>query len=58
VARERTPAQLARLVALVVLVGIFVSLGIFLAITMWHGDPTDDREDNQPSPSPASAPVR
>ena len=52
---DRTPVQTARRIALVVIVGIFVALAIFLAITLWHGDPTNDREDNQPEPSPESA---
>jgi hypothetical protein len=53
----RTPSQLTRLVGLVMLGVIAVTLLVFLAITMWHGDPTDDREDNQPEPSPEGAGV-
>lgn len=54
---ERTPSQLARTVGMVVIGGIVVALVLFLAITWWQGDPTNNRQDNQPEPSPSSAHV-
>jgi hypothetical protein len=50
-----TPSQTARWVGLVTLGAIIVVLAVFLAITWLRGDPTNDREENQPSPSPSTA---
>ncbi|MCW2843074.1 MAG: hypothetical protein JWN22_990 [Nocardioides sp.] len=45
----------SRSVTVVVLAVIAVVLVTFLAITLMRGDETNDLENNQPSPSPASS---
>lgn len=56
VATERTPGQTARLVGLVTVGGLLVALTVFLVITQVTGDPTDDLENRQPTPSPSATP--
>jgi hypothetical protein len=48
---EFTPARKAGTVGLVVLGAIVLVLLILLAITWITGDPTNDLEERQPSPS-------
>ena len=47
----RTPAQTARMVALIVLGVIVVVLLIFLVIGLIEGDESRDFDDRQPEPS-------
>ncbi|MDF1606248.1 hypothetical protein [Nocardioides sp. YIM 152315] len=53
-----TPSQKARWIGIVTIGGILVVLAVFLAITWLRGDPTNNREENQPSPSSSSAALR